>query len=333
MTVVAVIIVSMAACSRKDMNKAESSTEYDNGSYNYADVKFGAPMEKATEAKQEEALYSTSSVVSNEVLKNSQDKIIRRVNMEVETQDFDELIKSIDAQINQLAGYVESSNINGKRYYYNYNTRSASIIARIPKDRVDEFIYNINEEANVVNKSEGTENVTLNYIDTESRKKSLEIEQERLFSLLEKVDKLDEIITLESRLSSVRYELQNYEAQLRTYDNLVEYSTISLNIMEVERLSPKVEEKLNVWDRVQTGFGDSIYNISEGAKNFFVWFVINLPYFLIWGIIITLIAIVSRKAWSKNKLKNNVGQYQMPIQNQKQDQNQNQDQNQDQKRN
>lgn len=246
---------------------------------------------------------SNSSVISANSVAQSNDKIIRRFYLDVETQDFDDLITKIDTEVNRLGGYVESSDISGKRYYYSEQTRYANIIIRVPKMKVNEFVNTVKENSNVVNKQESTENVTLQYTDIESRKRALEIEQERLFAILEKSNNLENIITLESRLSEIRYELQNYESQLRTYDNQVEYSTVTLNIQEVERMTPTPEEKKTVGDRIKNGFSDTMYDISEGIKNFVVWFVVNLPYLVIWSAVIAAIIIFVRKYMKKMKRK------------------------------
>ena len=54
------------------------------------------------------------------------------------------------------------------------------------------------------------DDVTLRYVDVDSHKKALETEQERLLALLEKAENVEDIITIENRLSDVRYELENY---------------------------------------------------------------------------------------------------------------------------
>lgn len=272
-----------------------------------------SPDSPESPVSDEDQLTNTSTFTSNMSNLNPLDKIIRSVNLEVETQTFDNLMTTIDTQINQLGGYVESSNISGRKYNSGNDLRSGNMIARVPKDKLDEFINTVYENANIVNKQEGTKNVTLDYINTESHKKSLEIEQERLLALLEKVETLEDIITLETRLSSVRYELQSYEVQLRSIDNLVEYSTVTLNILEVERLTEVTEVKITFWNRIQTGFGDSIYNIGEGLKNFVVWFIVNLPYIIIWVVFIVTVVLVLRRHYRKVTLKDNLGrQVQMP---------------------
>jgi hypothetical protein len=248
-------------------------------------------------------LGSSSTINSQVNTKQDQDKIIRTFFMTVETQEFDTLISKLDQEINRLGGYVENSQISGKRYYYMNEARYGKIVARIPKDQVNEFVNVVDDNSNVVNKQESSENVTLKYVDMESRKKSLEIEQERLFALLEKTDTLESIIALESRLSDIRYELQNYESQLRTYDNQVDYSTVTLTIQEVERITPVEKVKQTVGSRIKNGFNNTMYDLSEGLKNFVVWFVVNLPYLLIWAGIILGIVLIIRKYRKKTSQK------------------------------
>ena len=81
--------------------------------------------------------------------------------------------------------------------------------------------------------------MTLDYVDVESRKKMLETEQQRLLELLETAESLDDILTIESRLTEVQYELDSKESQLRTYDNQIDYSTVYLDIDEVVRYTPQ----------------------------------------------------------------------------------------------
>ena len=318
-----IMVFVVTACSAKSKQESnEFSVSYDSNTGSAMD---GADRDMAAIEPQETAaveneenkdvskvkfgtlaggLNNSSAITGEEPATQSQDKIIRRFFMDVETQTFDGLITKIDAEIDRLGGYVENSKISGKRFYNSNEARYGSIIVRIPRGKVDEFVNAVDENANVINKEESTENVTLQYTDMESRKKSLEIEQERLFVLLEKTDTLDSIVTLESRLSDIRYQLQNYETQLRTYDNLVEYSSVTLSIQEVERITPAVELKQTVGQRINNGFSDTVYTISEGFKNFFVWFVINLPYLLIWGVIIGAVALIVRRYLKKKNLKN-----------------------------
>ena len=77
------------------------------------------------------------------------------------------------------------------------------------------------------------------------------------------IDRINEtrschIITLEDRMSTVRYQLESMESQLRTYDNMVDYSTVHMNIQEVKELTPVIEEEETAWERFVNGFKESL---------------------------------------------------------------------------
>ena len=207
-------------------------------------------------------------------------KLIRDVTMEVETRTFDALLEQISAKVEELGGYVESSSVSGRSLNSNgTGGRDASVKARIPADRLDGFVETVEEAANVMNRQEQVTDITLQYSDVESRKKSLEIEQERLWELLEQAENVDAVVTLESRLSQVRYELESLTSQLRLYDNQVAYSTVDLYIWEVGELTPQEEEGIGA--RIQRGFSDSVKMLTEGGVDLMVWILSNSPVLLV----------------------------------------------------
>lgn len=213
-------------------------------------------------------------------------KLIRTVYMEAETLEFDAFVQELSNRVDGIGGYVERSSVSGNGYNYD-RYRYANMTLRIPSEKLDSFITGISELCNIVYKDESVEDITLKYVDVESRKKALEVEQERLLSLLEKAETVEDIIVIETRLSEVRYELESYGSQLRTYDNKVDYSTVNIDIREVERVTPVAEE--SVWDRIKNGVGESIYDILRDIKNFVIGFIIDLPYIIVWAIILFLL--------------------------------------------
>lgn len=220
-------------------------------------------------------------------------KLIRNVDLNVETTEFDQLMASLQTLVTDLGGYIEQSNISGNSISSEYtNRRWASMTARIPSARLDQFIAQVDAQGNVTNRSEHVQDVTLQYTDIESRKKSLTIEQERLWDLLEKADSVDSIIALESRLSEIRYQLESFESQLRTYDNQVDYSTVYLNIDEVRVFTPTDPD--TVMTRIQKGLQRNLESVGNGAVNFLIWFITCLPIFLVLAVILVIIVLIAR---------------------------------------
>ena len=224
-------------------------------------------------------------------------KLIKTVTIEAETEDYDQLVPALDAQILAMGGYVESRE-TGK---FSRNRRWSTMTIRIPAEHLADFVSHVNEEANVLSTSEHTQDVTLQYADTESKITALKTEQTRLLELLSQANNLGEILEIEARLSDVTYELERYESQKRSYDNRIVYATVTLEILEVLTLTP-VEDP-TVWDRISDGFMESLEGVSNGLVDIFVYLIAGSPYIVVCGAVLTLIILLARKQSSKKQTK------------------------------
>ena len=257
----------------------------------------------AEEAEAEEAAYDSgggeiTSESGIEAVAGSSRKLIKTVNLELQTREFEALIESLSKKVQEMGGYVQGSSVWGSSYYYE-STRSAEYTVRIPSDRLDEFIQVVSGLGNVTYKNESVEDVTLQYVDTESRKKALETEQERLLELMEQAENLEDLLTIESRLSEVRYELENYGSQLRLLDNQIDYSTVGISIQEVERITESRDRTF--FEEVSARFGDSAYEVSRGLRNFAIGFLGSLPILAVWAVVILILTLIVRRVLKGKK--------------------------------
>lgn len=263
-----------------------------------ADKYYDAPAEGAPEFGRTE---NGSESVSATVLPANR-KLIRTIRMNAETEDLTALLDSLTARIAELGGYVETKEQYNGSAYSGYRHRNLSVTVRIPADKADEFVAQVGKNANVVSSSETVEDVTLQYVDTESQVKALETEQERLMELLAQAESLDDILLIEGRLTDVRYELERYASYLRTLENQISYATVYIDITEVTEYTPVVEEEPTAWQRITRGFSRSIRNIGKGVKEFFIGIIIISPYLVILGLIIaTPLLIVFRGRGKKQR--------------------------------
>ena len=154
-------------------------------------------------AAEGEGIYdSNSSGESAEIIGR---KLIRTITIEAETKDLDGLLTDIDSQLAALGGYVQTKQVRGN---INSGRRYASMTLRIPADKLDQFVKHVSGATNILSSGETTEDVTLKYIATESRIAALEAEEARVMELIAKAQNLNELLTLESKLSNIRQELE-----------------------------------------------------------------------------------------------------------------------------
>ncbi|MBR6451923.1 MAG: DUF4349 domain-containing protein [Lachnospiraceae bacterium] len=230
--------------------------------------------------------------ILNENSSDSSRKLIKNVNLEVETEEFDRFIANVEHKVNALGGYIENSTISGRSLYNTYDNRNASITARVPNDKLNDFVTAVTEQSNITSKSLSTEDVTLQYADTKAHIESLKSEQERLNDLIKQAEDLDTLLTLEARLTEVSYQIESYERQIRSMDNKVDYATIYLYVEEVTHYTPVQEEPLSAGERISRGLSENLYRIGHGFSEFGIGFVIALPFILLTLIIVGLIALV-----------------------------------------
>lgn len=225
-------------------------------------------------------------------------KLIRTVSLDVETTDFDNLLSTIQSAVSTGNSYIEQSDISGTSISASPDQhRYAFLIVRIPSAGLNGFLSQMAQQSNIINRSENVQDVTLQYSDIESRKKSLTIEQERLWALLEKADTLEAVIALEERLSEIRYELEGFESQLRIYDNQVDYSTVHIRIQEVGVFTPTVPD--SVGTRIQKGFIRNLNNVIRSITDFLVWFLSHLPALVMLAVIVGVLFFFTRFFYRK----------------------------------
>lgn len=282
------VFLAAVGCGSSGIKMTASTTDESSAAYDVAEEEIYA----------EDAGTGVTSENGLESVSESDRKLIKTVYLDLQTKEFDQVLEGLTAKVSELGGYVESSSLNGNSYYYT-STRSAYYTVRIPSDRLDEFVQVVSELGNVTYKNESVEDVTLQYVDTESRKKALETERDRLLELMEQAENMEDLLAIESKLSEVRYELENYGSQLRLLDNQIDYSTVNVDINEVERLTETKE--LTFFEEVSNRFSDSLYDVGHGLRGFAIWFLGSLPILVVWAVVIVAIVLVVRMIFRKKR--------------------------------
>ena len=298
------MMVLAAGCGSKSMMTTKNAVSESSASMDTAYAGSQYEEDLSEDAYEETAMDSGSGITSENGLESTVEngrKLIRTIYLSLQTTEFDSVLSDLSAKTTELGGYIENSSISGNSYYHQ-STRYASYTIRIPSEQLDQFVDIVSELGNVTQKNESVEDVTLQYVDVESRKKALETEQERLLALLEKAENVEDIINIENRLSDVRYELENYESQIRLLDNQIDYSTVYVDISEVSRVTDT--GKQGFFEEVASRFSDSVYVVLMGLRGFAIGILGSLPILVVWGVILAVVVILLRKFVFKKSKKN-----------------------------
>ena len=293
---IALLAGLLAGCG-SSANRSSGSYAYDEAMMEYAAAEAPVAMDAAEGATMKNTAADTGSTALPE-----NRKWIVTVNLTAETDDLDSLTAALDAKIAALNGYVENQNIyNGSSYQNGRRYRSANLTIRVPADSIDAFMQDVGGLANVVRQNKSLEDITLSYVATESRLKALETEQTRLLELLAQADNMTDLLEIEGRLAEVRYEIENYASQKRLYDNQIDYATVYLAIEEVQEYTPVEEPSL--WERIRKGFQDNLEGVGEDLLDVLVWFIVSLPYLVVFAILITIALLIIKRIRRRRAVK------------------------------
>ena len=218
----------------------------------------------------------------------------------MQTKEYTAYISSINESVASLGGYVEKSGSDlGPGSNYN---RSATYVVRIPAEKLDAFLESANEKGTVTSINEEQQNVTLEYVDLESRISAFKTERETLTKLLSEAASLENVLAIQERLSEVNYEIENYTAKLRVLENRVSYSTVTMEIWEVERVT---ESEPSLWTEIKDRFLDNLDELGDTLRYLVVEILGGIPVILPLAAIAVVAIIIIKKLWKKHKAKKN----------------------------
>jgi len=270
-----------------------------NGGYMEKETQASAPS-VAPEERDYDAMKA-GNAGDTAVYPEADRKIIKSAQISIETQEFDRTADELAGKVKMIGGYIENSHIKGisRKQNPDASYRTAYFQIRIPEKSFDQFISDLGELGNIINKQIHGEDITGQYFDTEARLKSLNIQEQRLLTILGKAERLQDIIELERELQKVRYEIENYTGTLKKWDNMVAYASVSVNLYEVNEITQGTSP-LSLWQRIVREFKKSIAGVLDILEGMLIFGIAALPYLVFVGIILFALYAIFIKLMRKN---------------------------------
>lgn len=224
-------------------------------------------------------------------------KIVKHSNLSLETKEYDDALPKLIEVVESAGGYIESQNTNGRsiRDDNDYYTRSVQINARIPADKMEQVTTSVGELCNIVSRSDSMDDITDTYFDTDAHLNVLEQQEKKLLELLSKAEELEDVISLETALSDVRYQIESLTASIKRMDNQVTYSYLGLYLEEVGEYNQPMTTPKNFGDRISASFKRSIAHVKNSIQNVVLFLVEAVPSILFWGLIFAVIVLAVYK--------------------------------------
>ncbi|WP_058995978.1 DUF4349 domain-containing protein [Haloarcula sp. CBA1127] len=157
--------------------------------------------------------------------------IIRNGRMVVEVENYSTTADAIAARARTSGGYVSDSNRelhrdDGETWYTGY------IVVRVPSEEYEPTQSMVSKQGTVRSEETTTKDVTDKLVDLEARLTNLRERRDRLRTFYEQANSTEELLRIEEQLSSVQSDIERLEAQKRSLEQRVAYSTLRVEIHE-----------------------------------------------------------------------------------------------------
>lgn len=228
-----------------------------------------------------EAGYGGEVDLSADLHPDENRKVIYTSDVSIETEQFEESVSTIRALLDETGGYVSSTSQWGSN---SDGSRRGDYTCRVPAEHYRAFLSGLQGAGNVYSLNEYTDDITTQYVDVQARLDSLQNQKERLEELAKEAKDIDTLLSIEDKLGEVQYQLESYTAQMRTFDNQVDYSTVVISLREVR----KVSEGVTFGSRIRAAFSGSWENFVDRAQSFVIWLIYALPGLIILAIILCI---------------------------------------------
>jgi len=211
--------------------------------------------------------------------------IIRSADLSAEVDD----VSSVAAEITRIAesagGYILSSNA-----YKSEGERENLILTlKVPSDRFFEALDRIRKAIGAVeSETISGEDFTEEYVDLESRLKSLEATYNRLLDMLRIAKNAKEALEVNRALDEVTQQLEQVKGRMRYLRESAAMSTIIVRLRSTAKVLPQVKtEKWSPAHTLKTAFAFSLDSL-KALSTLVIWVVAGF-----WYLIVAAIAVVA----------------------------------------
>jgi len=173
-------------------------------------------------------------------------KLTRSASLEIRVKNIGTAATSVRSIASGLQGLVLSEQIgnggivdpgplkDGTEPFAGTGTLTLSV----PAEKLDIALDQLARIGTVLQRSSSSQDVTSQYVDTQSRLKTMRASVERVRALMARAKDLGQVVALESEMSRREADLESLESQMDALKNSVERSTLTVSLSTPSSIEP-----------------------------------------------------------------------------------------------
>jgi Domain of unknown function (DUF4349)/Putative zinc-finger len=205
--------------------------------------------------------------------------VIRTATLRIVAKNFDGVRGTVEGIVSQAGGFVDQMTVTGDTAA----ARELRGTVRVPGDKMADALTRLRQIGQVVEDTQGAQDVTDQIVDLDARMHSARATEKRLTELLaNRTGKLSDVLEVERELTRVRLDIERLDAEKTNVGRRVSYATIDVTISE-ERKAGLVGP-LSLATRIRVAAADGLESALESVTAMVLFLLRAGPTLLLWSL-------------------------------------------------
>ena len=177
-------------------------------------------------------------------------KIVKTANLKLEVKNFRSYDDRLRQLVRQSGGYIAQEQQSQSAYNIE-NT----VTIKVPVDRFDAVMAEIASDSDkLVEKKVGSEDVTMQIVDTKSRLEAKKEVRERYLELLKQAKNMKDILAVQSEINDIQEQMEEASGRISFLGHSAAFSTINLDFYQVLIASTPEDATPSFFHKIKDAF-------------------------------------------------------------------------------
>jgi len=225
--------------------------------------------------------------------------VIENADLAIVVKDPKARMAEINALANEFGGFVVSSNFY-QSTSFGKEVPEATIVIRVPAERLDEALERIKEGAiDIQYENRSGQDVTSQYVDLQARLKAKQAAEAKLLEIMDQATRADDVLSIYLQVQSVQTEIEQLTAQIKYLEESAAMSAISIRLIAEEGTQPIEIGPWTPEGAAKEAIQDLIFFLQNFVEFLIRFVLLTLPSLLLIAIPLYLVYLVGRAAYRR----------------------------------
>jgi hypothetical protein len=238
--------------------------------------------------------FNTGNVQTQERL------VIENADLAIVVRDPRASMAEISALANEFGGFVVSSNLFQSYTSFGKEVPEATIVIRVPAERLDEALDRIKEDAVDIDYENRTgQDVTNIYVDLQAQLKAKQAAEAKLLEIMEQATRAEDVLAIYLQVQQVQTEIEQLKGQIQYYEESAAMSLISVRLIAEEGTQPIEIGPWTPEGAAREAIQDLILFVQNFAEFLIRFLLLTLPALILIAIPLFLLYLAGRAVYRR----------------------------------